>query len=199
MKILFALSAFCVLSVCAGLGPHAVERLRISDDSKSVVYKDRMSDGTFRDSQMVKPKPPEYPERIELVGTNDMQGIWCLVYAAHYEDGRVETNVSYVVKTDPRDRLKTVPTMPPAPGEPDKPPAKTDALELAKARILPPAAAATNSVVKMAPHAPRVLSSKIKGNKVVHTLDDGTTIEAALKRAHTARVTTEATKTKGTK
>ncbi len=174
--LLFALALiFLPLLLHAELGPHPVERLRMGDTESAVLYKDKMSDGTWRDSQIVKPAAPAYPERITLSGTNDLPALWELVYVVTYEGGRVQTNSEFVVKTSPRDRLRTVPVIEDSPAPAEEAIVKTDAL-------------AQTKVMKMGKRQPRELSATIRGDKVEHTLSDGTVSVAPLRVAHTARV-----------
>ncbi len=177
-----------ILSACsslAALGPHPVARILFKDTQQAVLYKDRMSDGTYRDSQIVK---TVYPVRITLVQTNDFPSMWALVYEAAFHDGRRETNENYVVKTDPRDRLKIVPVLPPMPtAVANSIHKKALALAIGRTANHPQ----TNKVIKMAPYEARLISSKIKGNQVEMTLSDGTVKTAPLRLAHTARVTSD--------
>ncbi len=176
-------------SAIAELGPHPVERIRMGETEAAVNYKDKMSDGTFRDSQIIKPETPVYPVRIALVSTNDVPGMWQLFYAAYYESGKVFTNTQYVIKTQARDRLKTVPVVeaPPMPGT-NAPPIK-DALAHAKVRAFADQEpASTNKVVKMGKKQAREVSAMMANGKIVRTLSDGTVNVEPLRVAHTARV-----------
>jgi len=188
-----ALSVLCLLSSVlaslSALGPHPVERIRMGETDAAVSYKDKMSDGSYRDSQIVKPDTPVYPGRIALVATNDVPGMWELRYAAYYESGKVVTNSQYVVKTA-RDRLKTAPALNAPPMPCTNAPPRKDALAHAKARAsAAPDNASTNKVSRMGKRQGREVSSLIANGRVVRTMTDGAVIVEPLRVAHTARVT----------
>ena len=182
--------ALCLIAAAAAAQPVAVQRIRMSETEEAVMYKDKMSDGTYRDSRVVKPKPVYYPERIELVGTNDAPRFYELVYVGYYFDGTVRTNHTPVLKSK---RMLAEELLVPPPPVPDVPPphertlAKDDALGHAKARLLAPAAAETNAVRRMGPPAPRVKTALLADGKLVETMTDGTVRISAPRRAFTAR------------
>lgn len=188
MKTLLVL-CLMALPAAAGLGPHVVERLRMTESGRQVTYKDKLSNGTFRDSAVVKPVTPEYPGRVALVATNDLPAMWELVYAAHYDSGKVSTNREYVVKQG-RDRLKLAPEVPPLPEVSTNRPAKIDALALAKIRVQRAEAAVPGKVTtnKMGKAVARVKAVRMEGGRAVQTLTDGSERAVELRTAHTARV-----------
>lgn len=188
MKIMLAI-ALAAITVRAALGPHAVSRTLISEDDTAVAYKDKMSDGTYRDSQVVKPKIvlPTYPGRITLVGTNDTPRFFELVYESVYDGGQKATNYTAVLK-DKRDIIKDRLALPPMPEESTNAPARTDAFAVAKNRMIGQPVSITNKVVRMAPYQPRLISSMMANGKVVRTMSDGHISIEPLRLAHTARV-----------
>ncbi len=179
-----------IASICnAALGPHAIERVMIKEDATGVVYKDKMSDGTYRDSQVAKPKIvlPEYPIRTVLIATNDTDRFFELVYESVYEGGRKATNYTSVLK-DKRDIIKSKLVVPPMPEESTNAPAKIDAFAFAKNRIMGAPIVVTNTVKRMGANQPRIVSSTMANGKVVHTMSDGKTKIEKLRTAHTAKV-----------
>lgn len=191
----------CVLLAGAALGgvpAHVVSRVLMAEDGGRVSYRDQMADGSWRDSGVDKPKPPEYPVRVELIATNSLASVWEFVYLAHYESGRVSTNREYTVKSA-RERLKTVPDLPHPPPDPEESaPAAGDALGLAKRRMREGAVAVavetmggepvTNVVRRMGGKAVRLASVTMAGGKAVKTMTDGSVVTEPLRLAYTARV-----------
>lgn len=187
MTIIFTLA----VAIChAELGIHAVTRTLMDEDASSVTYKDRMSDGTYRDSRVLKPKMPEYPVRTTLVETNDTDRFFELVYESVYAGGRKSTNHTAVLKSK-RDIIRDRLTLPPMPQEVTNAPARSDAFALTKNRVLGKPVIVTNKIMRMGAVQPRVLDSKIVNGEVHQRMTDGTTRVEPLRRAFTARVTTE--------
>ena len=184
MTIIFTLA----VAIChAELGIHAVTRTLMDEDASSVTYKDRMSDGTYRDSRVLKPKMPEYPVRTTLVETNDTDRFFELVYESVYAGGRKTTNNTAILKSK-RDIIKDKLTLPPMPHEATNAPAKSDAFALTKNRVLGTPKLVTNKIVRMGAVQVRVLDSKLVDGKVQQRMTDGTTRTVPLRRAFTARV-----------
>lgn len=191
-----ALILFLFALTCrAELGVYAVSRTLISEDATGVVYKDKMSDGTFRNSQVAKPKIvlPEYPIRTTLIATNDTDRFFELVYESVYEGGRKSTNYTAVLK-DKRDIIKSKLTMPPMPEESTNAPSRKDAFALAKNSVLGAPVVVTNTVKRMGKQEPRIKSSIMENGKVVHTMTDGSTKIEKLRTAHTAKVASSSKK-----
>jgi hypothetical protein len=188
MKTLLVL-CLMALPAAAALGPHVVERVRMKESARAVTYKDRLSDGTYRDSAVNKPVAPDYPGRVALVATNDLPAMWELVYAAYFESGKVSTNREYVVKQG-RDRLKLAPEVPPLPAALTNAPDKADALALAKIRMQRAEGTVRGKVTtnKMGKALARVKAVRMEGGKAVQTLTDGSERAVELRTAHTARV-----------
>lgn len=179
--------SICLISAScmAALGPHPVERTRMSENALAVQYRDKMSDGTFRDSELPKPKMPEFPARIELTATNEAAAFWELVYVAHFDGGLVTTNYTSVLK-DKRDMLAERLVMPEPPEPSTNAPAKLAAMALAKERMLE--SVTTNRVARMGKRIPRALNSRIENGRIVQTMTNGSVRTNDLKTAHTARV-----------
>lgn len=190
MKTIILLSVLC-LPCLASLGPHPVDRTLMDETETAMLYRDKMTDGSYRDSQILKPapvKPPQYPVRITLIGTNDLEAMWGLVYEGAFEGGRVETNTEYVIKTG-RDRLKTALEIPEPPRAYTNDFSKENALDHAKQRrpILL-SDTSTNKVMRMAKAEARVDGTLIDGDFIVMSMTDGTERRQPIKKAFTSRV-----------
>lgn len=181
---------FVILAASAPADSRVVYRTKMAETDSEVLYKDRLADGSLRDSKVKKPAPPEYPERVELTGTNSLASMWELIYVAHYAGGRVQTNYDHVVKSQ-RQRAETAidALQPPTPRPRPASTNRKDAVALALARHIAsapaPEAAVTN---RMKPRAATVLSERIDGGQIVRHLSDGTETRTTPRRAYTARV-----------
>jgi len=171
---------------------HTVSRLLISRDGVGTVWRDTLSDGTYRDSRTVW---PETPIRVALVATNDVGMAWRLDYAAVYTDGSnvtVRTNSNFILK--PRE-ARTMPH------QIDRPPMPNLSERVMEARTNRPASAfaqvAARSLQRQQEAAMttqtmkrvvRALDRRLDGDCVISHMSDGTTATNQVRRMTTARV-----------
>jgi len=79
-------------------------RLRIGETSNAWQWREIMTDGSVRESEVAKPKPAAEPVRVLLIATNDVGWAWRFDYETRLSDQRVITNSSFRPKP-PRERL----------------------------------------------------------------------------------------------
>lgn len=186
LTIMMATGIFLAQAAAAALNVHPVRRTQIRQDAAAVYYSDLMSDGTRRDSVVAKPTPPAYPERVEIVATNETATMWELVYSAVYAGGEARTNSQCVVKTEAADRLRKpaaerVAKLPPMP-----PPAKVDALGQARARHV--AAALVAKEIKEHRTMAPTETTRLEAGEIVRTLGGKEVSRTPVRRATSARV-----------
>lgn len=116
--------AILVGSVLAAVAASAQDvvpkfRLRIGETDDAWVWRETLTDGSVRESEVPKPKPAPQPVRVVLVATNDVGFAWRFDYEVGRDDGSVITNSSYRTKP-PRERLagKLALERPPMPPDP---------------------------------------------------------------------------------
>lgn len=113
---------FAIVSITASAqDPMPKFRLRMGETEDAYQWRETMTDGTVRESVVLKPKPPPQPVRVRLIATNDVGFAWRYDYEVGRDDGSVITNASFQPKP-PRERLAKQlalerPTDPPMPDE----------------------------------------------------------------------------------
>ncbi len=193
--ILFAVFIFFTVAFKASAqeaGVHVIKGYMTHEDAEFWYHLQTMSDGTEKVHKVAKPKPPNPYISRRIVETNDFPVQVQYVYRVLLQDLTVITNFVSRVKT-PRERA--VIAVPPVPVPSPLDPEKTDALGLAKKRHRdlkkdgPPAVDKVEIIdTRTMKRTDKAVSSLVKKDHIVYTMESGKEISQPIKKAYTARV-----------